>query len=185
MAAAVMMPLQPAGFVSRYHVGEQRMQVSTRRLQLLLLQAARSPPPRPMIGTPLLICHAPFTAQLPLWGKARDRNTENPHAQQTSTPAHCICACWDSWRRTALPCAACGRQRPSARPMTWDAISTCRCLQELAKSPADVEVMGQKVIRVGFMTDQYREFFCNLNQVIQMTWSQRGCAACTAMVAEL
>ena len=27
MAAAVMMPLQPAGFVSRYHPGEQRMQV--------------------------------------------------------------------------------------------------------------------------------------------------------------
>ena len=28
MAAAVMHPLQPPGFVSRYHVGEQRMQVS-------------------------------------------------------------------------------------------------------------------------------------------------------------
>ena len=51
--------------------------------------------------------------------------------------------------------------------MTWVLINTCRCRQELAKSPADVEVMGQKVIRVGFMTDQYRDFFCNLNQVIR------------------
>ncbi len=49
--------------------------------------------------------------------------------------------------------------------MTLASINTCRCRQELAKSPADVEVMGQKSIRVGFMTDQYRDFFSSLNQV--------------------
>ena len=35
----------------------------------------------------------------------------------------------------------------------------------IAGSPANVEVMGRNVIRVGFMTEQYRDFYTGLVQV--------------------
>ena len=47
-------------------------------------------------------------------------------------------------------------------------------VQALAGSPADVEVMGLKVIRTGFMTEQYRDFFCNLNQFFVATHDAAG-----------
>ena len=37
--------------------------------------------------------------------------------------------------------------------------------QALAGSPADVEAMGRSVVCVGFMTEQYREFYASIVQV--------------------
>ena len=116
MAAAVMKPLQPAGFVSRYHVGEQRMQVRTRQL-LSLLPESPAPPPHP--AAPLL---TPPPRQPPRCSPhsrsasaTRAALAHHPHAAHARTDRN----------QSVLPCVTPEGLRPSSSDLRLN--GSCAC----------------------------------------------------------